>query len=97
MRIADHTMSEAVRLALGLAHRGFRGRIAAIERFIVGRRNHASRLVFEKQPGPTAIRAGLSPYFAFDVLYVPAKDQIGLKPRDAVAGFPHGELSEPRN
>jgi ferrous iron transport protein A len=31
MRIADHTMSEAVRLALGLAHRGFRGRIAAID------------------------------------------------------------------
>ena len=31
MRIADHIMSEAVRMALGLAHRGFRGRIAAIE------------------------------------------------------------------
>lgn len=31
MRIADHSMSEAVRIALGLAHRGFRGRIAAIE------------------------------------------------------------------
>jgi ferrous iron transport protein A len=31
MRIADHSMSEAVRVALGLAHRGFRGRIAAIE------------------------------------------------------------------
>jgi ferrous iron transport protein A len=31
MRVADHTMSEAVRLALGLAQRGFRGRIAAIE------------------------------------------------------------------
>jgi ferrous iron transport protein A len=31
MRIADHPMSEAVRIALGLAHRGFRGRIAAIE------------------------------------------------------------------
>jgi ferrous iron transport protein A len=31
MRIADHIMSEAVRLALGLARRGFRGRIAAIE------------------------------------------------------------------
>ena len=31
MRIADHVMSEAVRVALGLAQRGFRGRIAAIE------------------------------------------------------------------
>jgi ferrous iron transport protein A len=31
MRIADHIMSEAVRMALGLARRGFRGRIAAIE------------------------------------------------------------------
>lgn len=31
MRFPDHIMSEAVRLALGLARRGFRGRIAAIE------------------------------------------------------------------
>ena len=31
MRIVEKLMSEAVRLALGLAQRGFRGRIAAIE------------------------------------------------------------------
>jgi ferrous iron transport protein A len=31
MRIADHPLSEAVRQALGLARRGYRGRIAAIE------------------------------------------------------------------
>jgi ferrous iron transport protein A len=31
MRFPGHIMSEPVRLALGLARRGFRGRIAAIE------------------------------------------------------------------
>jgi ferrous iron transport protein A len=31
MRFADPVMSEAVRVALGVARRGFRGRIAAIE------------------------------------------------------------------
>jgi len=59
------------------------GKIAAAETLTIGLRSHASRLSFtddENDPN-TVIYAGLSPYFAFDVLYDPSKGEIGLKPR----------------
>ena len=62
-----------------------------MERFTVGLKDHASRLIFEhKEHEGGAIRTGLSPYFAFDVLYLPDRNMIGLKPRVATANAPLG-------
>jgi hypothetical protein len=73
---------------------GFFGakKIAAGEYFIVGLRYHASRLTFSRRPGvpDPIIYAGISPYFAFDVLYEPGSDRIGLKPRPESVGYPSG-------
>jgi hypothetical protein len=69
--------------------------LAAMEQFTVGNYQHASRLSFED--GPTngiSIFAGLSPYFAFDVLYDPSKGMIGLKPRPVETTAPQGQLVE---
>jgi hypothetical protein len=41
------------------------------------------------------IYAGLSPYFAFDVLYDPVKSEIGLRPRPAAPTAPSGQLVAP--
>lgn len=41
--------------------------------------------------GPV-IFAGVTPYFAFEVLYDPSKNVIGLRPRDIVVGMPAGRL-----
>jgi hypothetical protein len=66
----------------------------AIEYFTVGLREQASRLSFDEMPQPrqTVIYAGLSPYFAFDVLYDPARGEIGVRPRPSGAGAPNGQL-----
>ena len=67
----------------------------AIESLTIGLREHASRLTFnheEKMRG-VVIYAGLSPYFAFDVLYDPQNRAIGLKPRSAISNSPTGILS----
>jgi len=70
------------------------GRARAFESFTVGLREHASHLEFaeESQVRGTVIYAGLSPYFAFDVLYDPVKHQIGVKPRDPADHAPVGQL-----
>ena len=69
----------------------------AVEYFTVGLREHASRLSFDEKPQlrETVIYAGLSPYFAFDVLYDPAKGEIGVRPRPAAPTAPSGQLVAP--
>jgi hypothetical protein len=77
-----------------LTFMGRDGRPAAVERLVIGRREHASRLTAERQdaaPAP-AIFAGLSPYFAFTVLYDPQHGEIGLKPRPPAPPAPEGAL-----
>ena len=70
------------------------GQARAVEYFTVGSRAHASHLEFveESQIHGVAIYGGLSPYFAFDVLYDPANHQLGVKPRDSIADAPTGQL-----
>ncbi len=53
------------------------------ETFTIDDRVHASHLQFETSPRPnrTVIFAGINPYLAFDVLYDPAHQRIGLAPR----------------
>jgi hypothetical protein len=77
-----------------LAFYGSNRDLAAIENFTVDTYAHASHLFFKnKQPTrDTAIRAGLSPYLAFDVLYDLGKDVVGLKPRPAAGNAPQGQL-----
>jgi hypothetical protein len=36
----------------------------------------------------TVIFAGLTPYFAFSVIYDPDQDSLGLKPREPPSGTP---------
>jgi len=73
-------------------------RLAAVEQFTVGLRDHASHLSFEKTGGSgVTIYAGLSPYFAFDVLYDPSKGIVGLKPRPPAPNAPQGALVTPTN
>ena len=67
--------------------------LAAIEQFTVGMRSHASHLSFNETEEPgTTIYAGLSPYFAFDVLYDPGRGLVGLKPRPSAPDAPPGTL-----
>jgi hypothetical protein len=64
-----------------------------IETFSIGLREQASRLGFTKQPTrEITIIAGQSPYLAFDILYDPANNQIGLKPRTVNLGGPQGAV-----
>lgn len=69
----------------------------AVEYFTVGLREHASHLTFDEKPEQrgTVIYAGLSPYFAFDVLYDPGKGEIGVRPRPPGSGAPTGQLVAP--
>lgn len=71
------------------------GRARALETFSVGLREHASHLEFaeESQVRGTVIYAGLSPYFAFDVLYEPTDRRIGVKPRDPANHAPVGQIT----
>jgi hypothetical protein len=59
------------------------GGIRAAERLIIGRRDHASRLTFERRPQVpmTMIFTGLTPYLAYSVLYDPQRRTVGLRPR----------------
>jgi hypothetical protein len=67
-------------------------RLAAVEQLIVGKRSHASHLSYDTDGKDVAIYAGLSPYFAFDVLYDPGKAMVGLKPRPPAPDAPLGTL-----
>lgn len=79
--------------AAALAFYDGSGTARAAEYFTVGLRTHASHLTFEEgSERTTAIFAGLSPYFAFDILYDPGKEEIGLRPRPANPSMPVGQL-----
>jgi hypothetical protein len=71
--------------------------VVAGEALTVGLRAHASHLAFDTAPGPSGavIFAGLSPYFAFSVLYDAEHQRIGLRPRPTAAGGPEGALTGP--
>jgi hypothetical protein len=71
-------------------------RLAAVEQFTVGQRTHASHLSFDDtNEQSVTIYAGLSPYFAFDVLYDPGQGLVGLKPRPPATDAPTGSLAAP--
>jgi hypothetical protein len=66
------------------------GHAQAIESLVIGERAHASHLQFVEEPrirGVT-IFSGLTPYFAYSVLYDADKQGLGLKPRPPAAGGP---------
>lgn len=67
----------------------------AMEKFTVGLVEHAAHLSFMPNNGirGTVIRSGLAAYFAFDILYDPAKHLLGLKPRPQVGNSPVGSIS----
>ena len=68
--------------------------VRLIESLSIGLREQASRLVFTRQPERnTVIIAGQSPYLAFDILYDPGNNQVGLRPRAASPGGPQGALA----
>ncbi len=71
-----------------------RGTVKAVERIRLGQRDQASRLSIDREGGPPipAIFLGLTPYFAFSVLYDPAHGMIGVKPRAPAPGGPEGSL-----
>jgi hypothetical protein len=61
--------------------------------FEAGTKANASEVFFEKDRSiATVIFAGVAPYFAFDVLYDPSTNAVGLKPRAIVVGMPTGKL-----
>ena len=75
-------------VVLLFADAGDRVRIA--ESVMIGRRSHASRLIFTRKPGTAATQLyfGLTPYFAFSVLYDPGHGTVGFKPRPPMMDGP---------
>lgn len=75
-------------------------KLLAGEKITLDSRSHASRLSFAeagRQQLMITIAAGLTPYFAFDVLYDPGKSIVGLKPRPAAPDAPIGVVASPAN
>lgn len=73
-------------------------KLLAGEKITLNSPSHASRLFFgeaERGQKMITILAGLSPYFAFDVLYDPGKNLVGLKPRPAAPNAPIGAVALP--
>jgi hypothetical protein len=68
------------------------GHPQAAENLVIGLRSHASNLSFIDAPGlgGAIVFAGISPYFAFDVLYDPVHGLIGLKARPPTPDGPQG-------
>jgi hypothetical protein len=61
--------------------------------FEAGMKANASQVFFDEYNGiGTIIFAGVAPYFAFDVLYDPSRNAIGLKPRVIELDMPTGRL-----
>ena len=63
----------------------------AVMSFDAGVKEQASQVFFDLRRGP-AIFAGVVPYFAFEILYDPDRNEIGLKPRAGTAGGAAGRL-----
>lgn len=59
------------------------GHVRVAENLVIGRREHASNLSFqERERAPmTMVMSGLTPYFAYAVLYDPQHGTVGFKPR----------------
>jgi hypothetical protein len=75
---------------------GDSGPVAA-EQFAVGLSAQASGLSFAAAAGGiTTMKVGRSPYFAFDVLYVPGGNRVGVKPRAPGGSGPTGVLLDRR-
>lgn len=75
-------------------------KLLAGEKITLDSRSHASHLSFAesgRQQLMITIAAGLTPYFAFDVLYDPGKSIVGLKPRPAAPDAPIGVVALPAN
>jgi hypothetical protein len=75
-------------------------KLLAGEKITLDSRSHASHLSFAeagRQQTMITIAAGLTPYFAFDVLYDPGKSMVGLKPRPAAPDAPIGAVASPAN
>ena len=73
-------------------------RLLAGEKITIDSPLHAAHLSFgeaERGQKIITILAGLAPYFAFDVLYDPGKNVVGLKPRPAAPGSPVGAVALP--
>jgi hypothetical protein len=72
------------------------GHALAAERLTIGERAHASHLSFAAEPQApgVVIFAGLSPYFAFSVLYDSTRQAIGLKARTPAAGGPQAVVAD---
>jgi len=66
------------------------GHVRTAEQLTIGQRAHASHLRFsqEARRRGTSIFAGLSPYFAYSVLYDADRQSVGLKPRAPAPGGP---------
>jgi hypothetical protein len=64
------------------------------EAVLIGDRAQASHLDYSNngQPADTAIFTGLTPYFAYSVLYDPEHGRIGFKPRPPAPGGPRAML-----
>jgi hypothetical protein len=69
----------------------------ASERFIINTRAHASHVIQGKarQPPGPVIFAGLTPYFAFSILYDATSGQIGFRERKPLADAPIGRRLKP--
>lgn len=66
------------------------GRVRVAESLVIGRREHASSLSFqERERAPmTMVMSGLTPYFAYSVLYDPQRGTVGFKARPGLAQGP---------
>jgi len=67
----------------------------ALENVVIDQPEQGSNIRFEDDRS-LVIFAGTAPYLAFDVLYEPSKNQIGLKPRPATADSPTASLVAPQ-
>ncbi len=66
------------------------GHARLAETFVTDRREHASHLMFERRERApmTIVKSGLTPYFAYAILYDPAHATIGFRPRPVLAQGP---------
>jgi hypothetical protein len=66
------------------------GHVQAAENLVIDRREHASALSFQqRERAPmTMVMSGLTPYFAYSILYDPEQGTVGFRPRPAVPQGP---------
>jgi len=76
--------------AAALAFYDAAGHAQAIESLVIGERAQASHLQFVEEPKMRGVTifSGLTPYFAYSVLYDADRQGLGLKPRPPAPGGP---------